>query len=66
MTDNTCMSILSTPTTELQEAAERAAKGIRDPEAMRKASERLDALRAALEKRVGIVQENFIRELRDA
>ena len=52
-------------TTDLQEAAERASKGIRDPEAMRKASQRLDALRETVLKRVGVVKEEFIRELRN-
>ena len=40
-------------TTELQEALERAAKGIRDPETMRKACERMDAAREALRRRLG-------------
>lgn len=55
------------PTSELQEAAEQAAKGIRDPEAMRKASERLDALRRTVEKRVGIVKVavDLVREARE-
>ena len=65
-TDNDCMD--STPTTtELQEAADRAAKGIRDPEARRQASQRLDQLREAVRRRVGIVDVavEFVREARE-
>lgn len=55
------------PTSKLQEAADQAAKGIRDPAAMRKASQRLDALRKTVEKRVGIVKVavDLVREARE-
>lgn len=58
----------NTPTiTELQEAAENAYKGIRDPVAMRKASERMDVLREKIRSRAGItnIGSESIRELRD-
>ena len=60
--------MLSTPTTTaLQEAADRAAKGIKDVEAMRKASQRLDERREAVERRVGVVDVavELVREARD-
>jgi hypothetical protein len=40
---------------ELQQAADNAAKGIRDPDAMRRAIESMDAAREELRKRVGIL-----------
>jgi hypothetical protein len=57
----------SPTTTELQEAAERAAKGIRDREVMKRASERLDRAREATRKEKGIVEVavELIREVRD-
>jgi hypothetical protein len=53
---------------EMQEAAERAAKGIRDPEAMRKACIDMDGLREQIRKREGILDIGVgaIRELREA
>jgi hypothetical protein len=53
--------------TELQQAAENAAKGIHDREAMRKACERMDRLRMALRKEHGEmnVAVELIREVRD-
>lgn len=55
------------PISELQEVADLAAKGIRVPEAMRKASDRLDALRKTVEKRVGTVKVavDLVREARE-
>jgi hypothetical protein len=52
---------------ELQEAAEKAAKGIRDPEALKKAAERMDRIREAIRKEHGILDIGVpaVRELRD-
>ncbi len=52
---------------EMQEVAERAAKGIRDPEAMRKACARMDRMREEIRKKHGILDIGVpaIRELRD-
>jgi hypothetical protein len=52
---------------ELQEAAERAARGIRDPEAMRRACERMDRMREEVFRRHGILDIGTpaIRALRD-
>jgi len=53
---------------ELQTAADRGAKGIRDPEAMLKACERMDRLREEIRRKHGILDIGVaaIRELRDA
>ncbi|HVA49556.1 MAG TPA: hypothetical protein VNH11_24530 [Pirellulales bacterium] len=53
---------------ELQEAADRAAKGIRDPEAMRRARERIDRIREEIFAKHGILDIGLpaIRELRDS
>ena len=61
------MSIDTSIMTELQEAADRAAKGIRDPEAMRKALRRLNATREEIRNRVGTldVAVDLIRSARD-
>jgi succinate dehydrogenase/fumarate reductase flavoprotein subunit len=52
---------------ELQEAAEDAAKGIRDPERMRKACERMDRMREEIEREFGVqdIGVQIIREMRD-
>jgi hypothetical protein len=52
---------------ELQQAARRAAKGVRDPEAMRLASERMDRLREENRKKYGVqdIGVQIIRESRD-
>lgn len=52
----------------LQEAADRAAKGIRDPEAMRQACENMDRIREEIFARHGILDIGLpaIRELRDS
>jgi hypothetical protein len=52
---------------ELQQAADNAAKGIRDPEAARKACERMDRMREANRKRFGEqdIGVDIIREMRD-
>jgi hypothetical protein len=52
---------------ELQQAAQRAAKGIRDPEAMRQAAERMDRLREENRKKVGVqdIGVQIVREARD-
>ena len=51
----------------LQEAADRAATGIRDPEAMREAVESLNTLREQINQRHGLldIAVPSIRELRD-
>ena len=52
---------------ELQEAAENAAKGVRDPERMRQAAERMDRMREELRRRCGEmnVAVELIRQARD-
>jgi hypothetical protein len=53
--------------TELREAAERAAKGVRDPTAMRQAAERMDRLREENRRKLGVqdIGVRIIRESRD-
>ena len=53
--------------TELQEAADRAARGVRDPEIMRRACESMDRLREEIRRRHGVLDIGVpaIRELRD-
>jgi hypothetical protein len=53
---------------ELQAAADRAANGIRDPEVMLKACERMDRLREEICRNHGILNIGVpaLRELRDA
>jgi hypothetical protein len=53
---------------KLQEAADRAAAGIRDPEAMRAACERMDRIREEIYREHGLLDIGVpaIRELRDA
>lgn len=65
MTDNRDME---TPvTTELQEIADRAAKGVRDPQDMRKAVDEMNVTREELRKRIGNVNVavDLVREARD-
>jgi len=52
---------------ELQETVDRVMKGIRDPEASRKALERLDRGREEIQRRLGTVEVavDLIREVRD-
>ncbi|MCI0640302.1 MAG: hypothetical protein L0Y72_12650 [Gemmataceae bacterium] len=52
---------------ELQEAADRAARGVRDPAIMRQACESMDRLREEIRKKNGILDIGVpaIRELRD-
>ena len=52
---------------ELRQSAENAAKGIRDPEKMRLACERMDRTREQIRQRIGIVDFAVptIRALRD-
>lgn len=61
------MATLSPPTTELQEAAERASKGVRDAESLRRASESLDRARESTRQRIGTVEVavDLIREARE-
>lgn len=53
---------------ELQEAADKAAQGVRDPEAMRQACERMDRLREENRKLFGVqdVGVDLIRAMRDS
>jgi hypothetical protein len=53
---------------DLQHAADRAAKGIRDPEAMRQARENIDRIREEIFAKHGILDIGLraIRELRDS
>jgi hypothetical protein len=50
---------------KMQDAADRAAKGIRDPEAMRKACDEMDQMREELRRRIGTV-EMAVELIRDA
>jgi hypothetical protein len=52
---------------ELQAVADRAAAGVRDPEAMRKASEEMDRIREEIRRQHGVLDIGgpAIRELRD-
>jgi len=52
---------------ELQEAIDRLIRGERDPEAMRKACERMDQMREELRARIGTVEMavDLIRDARD-
>ena len=51
----------------MQEAADNAAKGSRDPEAMRKAAEEMDRISEEIRKRHGLldIAVPYIRDLRD-
>jgi hypothetical protein len=53
--------------TELREAAEKAALGIRDPEEMRRACENMDHLSEEVRRKNGVLEigVHAIRELRD-
>jgi hypothetical protein len=53
---------------ELRQAAERAANGVRDPEAMRQACERMDRISEQIRKRHGVLDIGTpaIRALREA
>jgi len=53
---------------ELQEAADRAAQGIRDPETMRRAAASMDRLREEIRRRHGVldIAVPALHELRDA
>ena len=52
---------------ELQEAADRAAAGIRDPEAAERSRKRMDKMREEIRRKHGILDigVSAIRELRD-
>jgi hypothetical protein len=52
---------------DLEDAARYAASGVRDPEVMRRACERMDRMREELRKKVGEmnVAVDLIREVRD-
>jgi hypothetical protein len=53
---------------ELQETAAKLAKGIRDPEAAKKAAERMDRMREENRRTFGVqnIGVDIIREMRDA
>ena len=53
---------------DLQEAASRAATGVRDPEKMRQACERMDRMREETSRKFGVLNIGVpaIRELRDS
>lgn len=63
------MSITALPdaSQELQEAIDRLIRGERDPEAIRKACERMDQMREELRQRIGTVElaVDLIREARN-
>jgi hypothetical protein len=52
----------------LQAAADRAAKGLRDPEAMRQAAKSMDRIREEIAKKHGVLDIGVpaIRDLRDS
>ena len=58
---------LPTGNSELNAAIARQMSGKRDPEAARRACERMDRMREEIQKKVGTVEVavKFIRELRD-
>lgn len=61
------MGIDTSTIAELQEAADRATKGVRDPEAMRRACEQMDRSREELRRRVGTlnIAVDLVRDARD-
>jgi len=66
MTHNTNMNATAV-TTELQEIVDRAAKGVRDPQDMRKAVDEMNQAREELRKKIGTVSVavDLVREARD-
>jgi len=66
--ESTLTGIPSDLMAELRQAAERAGKGVRDPEAMRKACERMDRISEQIRQRHGVLDIGTpaIRELREA
>jgi len=62
------LSIPAELVAELQEAADRAAQGIRDPDAMRQACERMNRIREEIYRKHGLLDIGVpvIRELRDS
>ena len=67
MTNTEKPSALSEDMAELEATIERAMKGIRDPEKMLKAAERMDRMREEMRQRVGVGEwaVQLIRESRD-
>ena len=67
MSPTTAPNVTIDALTELQRAIERLLSGQHDPEAMRKACERMDAMREELRGRIGTVDiaVDLIREARD-
>jgi hypothetical protein len=66
--ETTSTGILPDLMSELQLAADRAAKGIRDPEATRQACERMNRINEQIRQRHGVLDIGAaaIRELREA
>lgn len=62
---NTTNTLQSELLAELQDAANKAAAGVRDPEAMRKACERMDRMREENRQRIG-TQNIAVELIRDA
>ena len=65
--DPSCSVIPPEVMADLQDAADKATKGIRDPEAMKRACERMDRMREELYRKHGLLDIGVpaIRELRD-
>ncbi len=70
--DNSRMSTETIPTNEtmarMQEAADKASKGIRDPRAAKRAAESMDRISEEIRRKQGVlnIAVPFIRESRDA
>jgi hypothetical protein len=64
---NTIETIPAKMMAELRAATDRAAKGVRDPESMRVACERMDRMREDLRQRSGVldIAVELVREGRD-
>ena len=65
---STGTSISAESMARLQDAADKAARGVRDPEAMRKACDRMDRLREKIRQQHGLldIAVPAIRDLRDS
>jgi hypothetical protein len=65
---STGTSISAESMARLQDAASKAARGVRDPEEMRKAFERMDRLREKIRQQHGLldIAVPAIRDLRDS
>jgi hypothetical protein len=67
-TDGTENTIPPEVVADLEEAARYAASGVRDPEVMRRACERMDRIREENRRKFGVqdIGVRIIREMRDA